>query len=72
MSAHVTWQSKSPPETAYLIQWEHEEFERDGKKDIRRMHVWCDEQSASEEIKHLVRRRVKFWMYKYSLHPEGT
>lgn len=65
MSAHTTWQSVHPPKIIFLIQWDHVEAIREGKPDVRRMQVFCDENSLDSEVKHLERRNVKYTVTKY-------
>lgn len=65
MSAFVNWQSREPPEVAYLVQWDHVEGERNGKPDVRRMHAWCDESSLKSEVQHLERRKVQFKVWRF-------
>ncbi|AMV34345.1 hypothetical protein VN12_19625 [Pirellula sp. SH-Sr6A] len=65
MSAHTTWTSVHPPKLVFLVQWDHIEGEYNGKPDIRRMQVWCDEKSLDVEVKHLERRKVKYTVTKY-------
>lgn len=72
MSAFVSWTSKHPPEKVYLVQWDHIEAERDGKKDIRRLHVWCDAESLQGELGHLERRKMKYSVTEYSKNNEQS
>lgn len=65
MSGFVTWSKGEPPAVVYLVQWDHIEGERGGKPDVRRMHVWCDEESLKGEIQHLARRKVKFKVWRF-------
>ena len=65
MSAHTTWQSVHSPKLIYLVQWDHVEAIREGKTDVRRMQVFCDETNLDAEVKHLERRKVKYTVTKY-------
>ncbi len=65
MSAHTTWQSVHPPKLVFLVQWDHVEAIREGKPDVRRMQVFCDETNLDAEVKHLERRKVKYTVTKY-------
>lgn len=65
MSAHTTWSSVHPPKMVFLVQWDHVESESNGKKDIRRLQVFCDEKSVDSEVHHLERRNMKYTVTKY-------
>ena len=66
MSAHTTWQSVHPPKIIYRVQWDHVEAIREGKPDVRRMRLFCDEVCLDWELKHLERRKVKYTVTKYT------
>lgn len=66
MSAFVSWTSKHPPEKVYLVQWDHIEALHGKRRDVRRMHVWCDAESLKGEIEHLERREMEYSVTEYS------